>query len=153
MTIAKAQWDAIAKLSRLRPADEAPVPKPVTFEEHVAAAKAFRAHVERECSRKVCSVCSRYRRSCDVFEQNLADVKGLDLLDVSGPQSLEHPRDALTTWSWDGHTYCLQKEGCRDCAGVAVLDICKECHHDMEAGRIPTASLVNIDTGGLAVLL
>ena len=139
-------WTAISDFAGLD--EDAMVPEPFTFEQHVDTAKEFRKHLENDCNRTVCAVCSSYQRNIDVKEYNIDDIPNLSLLDASVPPSTSHPRDALTTFTWRNVTYCLQPIACkprRD--GECVVDVCGQCHSDLKKKRVPDMSLVCFDTG------
>ena len=89
-------WTAISDFAGL---DEvAIVPEPFTFEQHADTAKEFRKHLENDCKRSVCVVCSSCRRNIDIKEYNIDKIPNLSLLGASVPKST-YPRDALTTFT------------------------------------------------------
>jgi hypothetical protein len=146
-TIARTMWTALVEFSHLD--QPCSLPEPATWDEQIKAAAAFRDHMQRECEQEVCSVCSTLCRACDVADHVLSNVEHIELLDAAGPKTAEHPRAALTTWTWHDTTYCLQPAACREApdGADAILAICKACSSDLDKGRIPAAALVNIDTG------
>lgn len=143
-------WKAVVDFSCLE--ETISLPQPFTFQQHVQAAEAFRDHLDNDCKKKVCSVCSMYRRTVDVEEYDLEKVPNLHLLDASGPKTAKHPRDALTTFAWQNVTYCLQPYACRvDGSGDhCTVDICVDCFTDLKNKRVPDESLVCFDTGKLS---
>lgn len=124
-------------------------PEPFTFQQHVEAAQKFRDQLDADCNKGVCSVCSKYCRACDIVAYDLDEVPNLHLLDASGPKTAKHPRDALTTFTWQNVTYCLQPDFCRvDASGEhCQADICVGCYSALKNKRVPDESLVCFDTG------
>ena len=150
MTVETA-WAALVGFAHLNTTPSIPS---VTPDVHLQAAKAMRDHLDRECTRSVCAVCSCYCRSVDVTDFAPNDLAGLHLLDASRERSERHPRDALTTVDHDGVTYCLQPAACTFSVDGVVLEhisVCKDCSTSLGNSSVPKASLVCFDTGNYCV--
>ena len=105
-------WSEIAKRTGLH--DSPTLPSPTTWEKHATDAQLMRDHLDRECKRAVCAVCSMHRRAVDVASYSITDIPNIDLLDITVPSTEEHPRAALTTYqctdvaTMEDNVYCLQ---------------------------------------------
>ena len=85
------------------------------------------------------------RRSMLTF--HLSKIPNLDLLKVDGVKDTEFPRDGFTTY----REYCLQSEGIRhpDDSLEPIVDLCYECRNALRGRKVPKASLVRLDPGGI----
>lgn len=126
-------------------------PTAFTFDQHKAAAAALRKFMDKECTKEPCAVCSKYTIKDHLTSYKLQDVPNIDLLDASLPPTPQLPRVGLTTFTWNGTTYCLQPAACHPDDGVhdCHVDVCKDCHDDLKASRVPSTSLVAFDSGEL----
>jgi ferredoxin len=143
-------WEGVKTFSGLYDDVAMPtMPKPYTLADHVAAAQAFRDIMDEECTRKVCGVCSKYCPDKDVKEYNIHAIPNLHMLDVDVPSTPELPRNALTRFTWQGQSYCLQPYACHPSPDETscTVDLCSACKTDLKGGRVPATSLVAFDTG------
>lgn len=129
--------------------DKISLPTAYSFEQHVEAAVKFREHMDQDCDRAPCAVCSKYTHKTHLTRHRLQDVPNIDLLDSTLPGTPQLPREALTTFVWNCTTYCMQPAACHvdEALLECSVDVCKDCHADLKAGRVPCTSLVAFDTG------
>ena len=139
-------WTSVVDFAHLHSDD--PIPN-ITRDTHLQAATDFRAHMDRECTKDVCAVCSCYKRACDVTSTTPSELVGLHLLDASRPKTDTLPRAALTTVTISSNTYCLQPVACQrdDDGTITHIKVCIECKHSLASSRVPNTSLVAFDTG------
>jgi hypothetical protein len=144
-------WDACRAFARMDVVDTVPN---VTPADHMAAAVKMRAHLDNDCTRSPCAVCSCYCRVVDLLTVSPSECPGLHLLVADGPKTPEFPRDALTTTTIANRLYCIQAAGCimdPDNTTVITMHVCKECSDQLGKNHVPKKSLVAFDTGGLRV--
>jgi hypothetical protein len=139
-------WEAVAEFAHLHSDHVIPTN---TRDTHLAAAAAMRSHMDKECTKDVCAVCSCYKRTCDITSIPPASLDGLHLLDASREKTSKLPRVGLTTVTIDDTTYCLQPYACiRDAStSVTHINVCNDCKDSLAASRVPKTSLVAFDTG------
>lgn len=141
-------WDGIAEFAGLR--DEASVPSPVSWDDHVACAQSMRDFLDAECNKTVCGVCSIMRRSVDVQPVDFGAIPNLELLRADGPKTLQYPREGLTATEHNGTTYCIQPAACTSRHdGGQDIALCKSCLNHLKHKRVPPESLVCFDAGKL----
>lgn len=84
----------------------------------------------------------------------LHDIPNVSLLDANIASTAEMPRDGLTCVTDPNNSnkrYCLQQRGCKT-EGNAVVEprqygVCSACRSALEDERVPSESLVMVDTG------
>lgn len=120
----------------------------ITLPKAVAAAIRFR-EILADGAVEVCAVCSTFCRPSELFSKDLLfnALPGTDLLRTDGPKTAELPRDALTTATINGCSYCIQPDAVDQKSEEATVTVCQECHSGLSRGCIPPASLVRFDEG------